>query len=339
MYSQAHRVLELYDRLRGGGVVVAKREAIEFQTSRRTLERDINVLREVLGGRLERDDKNVEGTAYELPHSKQQWKVTDWQVLAVLVGNKLTGFLSGRPFDNEVIPLLDQLLGSLDHGKEMRTRNMKRKVHVVRMGHKDYRGAPEKQKRLVTMLKGLLTEKAVRLSYHSPKRKLRGEPARKLLVHPLSLVLYRGGVYFVVDVVGGDWRDPPMRITLSLDHITETVVIKDSFDYPRDFDPEKFYEGSLGLYRGEELEQVVIRIDAEYAPYVAQRYWHSSQEFDEEEDGGLVLRMRLTAFNELKDWVLGMGEHAEVLAPLHVRNSVRGRLEKALSQYPDRTAT
>lgn len=53
-YSQARRLLELYDMLQYGHSVKAAKEAPTFGTTERTIERDINCLREVLRGRLEK---------------------------------------------------------------------------------------------------------------------------------------------------------------------------------------------------------------------------------------------------------------------------------------------
>jgi len=36
------------------------------------------------------------GVAYQLPWAARQWRITPWQILAVAVGTRLTGFLSGQ---------------------------------------------------------------------------------------------------------------------------------------------------------------------------------------------------------------------------------------------------
>ena len=338
-YSQGERLLKLYDMLHRGQPVNARREAITFETSKRTIERDLECLREVQSERLERWEQPGVGVVYGLPYGRRKWNTTLWQVLAVVVGTRLTGFLSGRSFATEVEPLLEQFRGSLDPGKELRLRGLERKIHVVRTGQKDYRHDDEMQELLADMLKCLLTNKAVWVSYLSPKRRRQGLDPRKLLTHPLSIVLYRGAVYFVVEVVGGDWRDVPARINLALDRITDAEVTEEHFDDPVDFDPEEFFAGAFGIFTGEESYQVEIRIDDNYAPYVTERFWHESQKLVPEDEGGLVLRMELGRLEEVTDWILGMGEHVEVLAPEELRERVQERLEGALSIYRNRAAT
>jgi predicted DNA-binding transcriptional regulator YafY len=47
--------------------------------------------------------------------------------------------------------------------------------------------------------------------------------------------------------------------------------------------------------------------------------------------------MRL-AGDEVLDWVLTMGPHAEVVAPPELREAIRGRLEASLRLYADTPA-
>ena len=104
-------------------------------------------------------------------------------------------------------------------------------------------------------------------------------------------------------------------------------------------DPEEFFAGAFGIFTGEESYQVEIRIDDNYAPYVTERFGHESQKLVPEDEGGLVLRMELGRLEEVTDWILGMGEHVEVLAPEELRERVQERLEGALSIYRNRAAT
>jgi len=76
----------LYDMLHRGHSVRAEREAATFGAVKRTIERDIECLREVLGFQLERTDQPGVGVVYKLPHERGRWEVTLWQVLAVVVG-------------------------------------------------------------------------------------------------------------------------------------------------------------------------------------------------------------------------------------------------------------
>jgi proteasome accessory factor B len=219
---------------------------------------------------------------------------------------------------------------------------MEQKVHAVRLGDKNYSDRPDLQEILVEMTDGLLLEKTVDVSYRSHRRAAAGKDPRGLLVHPLSLVLHRGGVYFACDIAGGDWHSDDRRILLALDRIkrAECQRTEASFDYPTDFDPDQFLANAFGIATIGELKHIKLHIDDTYAPYVLERHWHTSQAFEHQPDGSVVLSLEVCGYWELVDWILGMGEHVEVLAPAALRDEVRKRLEQALANYADdRAAT
>jgi predicted DNA-binding transcriptional regulator YafY len=330
-YSQAHRLLILYDMLNDGAHLRAKHTAEKFGVSRRTLERDISVLREVLP--LERIESPE--VAYRLVGRKRRWELSSWQVLAVAVGAKTTDFLAGRRFAPELEPLLDQLRSALNPGQRHRLYGVEQKIHAVRLGDKDYRTRPDLQEVLVEMTDGLLYEKHVDVLYLSHRRAAADKDPLGLSIHPLSLILHRGGVYFICDVVGGDWHGDDRRILLALDRIkrAECQRTDDSFDYPTDFNSDEFLADAFGIATVGEIERVQLHIDEVYAPYVLERHWHESQSFEHQLDGSIVMSLEVCGYWELVDWILGMGEHVEALEPPALRKQVRERLEMALAKY------
>lgn len=239
-YSQALRLLSIYDRLHDGERLRADEIAPDFDVSNRTIERDIAELRNVLGARIDSREEGGRGVVYYMPHDKKRRNITPWQILAVAVGTRLTGFLSGQRFVTEVKPLLDELRNSLLPGECSRLQKLERKIHVIGTGQKDYRKNPEAQERLRQLLDGLQKDRPVSIGYLSHKRRQLGDAPRQLLVHPLCLVIHRGGVYFVVDVVDGGWKKDTTRILVALDRIVEARCQEEMtpFGYPKDFSPD-----------------------------------------------------------------------------------------------------
>jgi hypothetical protein len=325
-YTQPRRLLQLYDRLHLGQRIHPTRLAEDLGVSRRTLERDLSVLGDVLGYRLERTMGTDGKVVYHLDRAST-WPTTRWQVLAVAVGARMTGFLQGRRFAKEVSPLLSALLHSVRDGQRLDVEDLGRKIHVVDSGRKRYDLDEAKQERLAAMMDGLLLEHPVALSYHSPGARVAGRPPRALTTHPFSMVLHRGGVYFMVRVP--EWGDEP--ILLSLDRIIEAKVEQDSprFAVPADFDPGAYFASAFGIWTGDEAHQVRLRIDADYAPYVVERSWHPSQETSWDDQGRLVLTLHLGELREVEEWIMGMGEKAEVLEPETLRTQVRERHQAA----------
>jgi predicted DNA-binding transcriptional regulator YafY len=60
---------------------------------------------------------------------------------------------------------------------------------------------------------------------------------------------------------------------------------------------------------------VDLRFDSTVARRVRETIWHQSQEVADLPDGSVLLRLVVAEPTELKHWVLGWGEHCQVLSP------------------------
>lgn len=332
-YSQAARVVELYDRLNRGATLHVSSLARELRLSSRTLQRDLAVLREVLGPALE---------AVELPEpgvrlvNRQRYRsITKWQVMGVSVGMQMMRFLSGRSFDAQVKPLLSGLRNALPSGWHYDAHELEKMIYVPETGQKLYRNNERVLDVLDTMVEGLLSQQPVELGYRSPRRKAEGAQARALRVHALCLTIHRGAAYFVVDILAGDSGPSGQRRLLALDRMSDVRVDRRAavLQYPRNFRPAEHFRTAFGVWRGDEKHEVVLQIDRTYAEAVRERTWHVTQRVEELPDGSLRLSMELGTLDEVADWVLGMGEHARVEAPTQLVEKVRARLEHTLRQY------
>jgi len=66
---------------------------------------------------------------------------------------------------------------------------------------------------------------------------------------------------------------------------------------------------------------------------VRERDWHPSQKFRELRGGEIELEMTLGALEEIERWILSWGEHAKVVGPKILAESVRQRIQRNMKQY------
>ena len=332
-YPQARRLLKLYDRIFRREVISPRDLAPELGVSRRTVERDFEILRDVLDERLQAVEEPERG--FKLVGQARKWPTTRWQVLAVVLGVRMTGFLSGRRFSTQVAPLISRLKQSMLPGHRIKLGRLERKIHVVRNGQKEYHRNPKLQELLETMVDGLLQEWPIDLEYGANKS-LAGEQQRtRLRVYPLSLVLYRGAVYFIVDILGGDWNRDTTRILLSLDRIRTAKADEAAqhIPYPEDFSPENHLRTAFAIWTGSGQHLVRVCISPRLRGAVTERFWHETQRIEPTSDGGLEVTLEVGELREVANWVLGMGEDARVLGPPELIKEVKGRLKQALDGY------
>jgi proteasome accessory factor B len=66
---------------------------------------------------------------------------------------------------------------------------------------------------------------------------------------------------------------------------------------------------------------------------VRERDWHPSQKIRNVKDGGIELEMTLGALEEIERWILSWGDHAKVLSPKPLIDSVKKRIATMQKTY------
>jgi len=336
-YSQAERVIALYDALQDGATVRVDVVAEELGVSTRQIQRDLTVLKGRLGSRLA---QRADG-AWHIPRERKRGhdrRLALAQILALELGAKLSAFLWEPGRLRAINTRMDGLRQELVNADEQRLRSWRRRVAVIAPGQKDYAGRPEVGKRLGLMLEAMVEERPVTLSYRSHRAALEQKPGRRFRAHPLGFVFYRDGIYFIVDVVeerdGASADLVGRRILLALDRVDD-IELGDAgaFRVPADFDARAFFGDAFGIWRDGDARDVVVEIDSKHAPWGQERTFHPLQQLEQRTDGSLVVRMRVSGLQELSDWLLSLGEHAEVVEPPELRERVRARLIAATARY------
>ena len=80
---------------------------------------------------------------------------------------------------------------------------------------------------------------------------------------------------------------------------------------------------------------IVIRFEASVAQRVAETRWHPSQVEEQQPDGSLLWRARVSGVLEIRSWILGWGPGAEVLEPADLRDWIAGQHAAAAARYSD----
>lgn len=101
---------------------------------------------------------------------------------------------------------------------------------------------------------------------------------------------------------------------------------KTPFGHLSDLDLDKEL-GGVWVFKGSEDYEVVVEFD------VRGRLWHASQELIEHQKGVLTVKMRLNSLEEIERWILGFGDHAEVIGPSELKKRVRKSAERIAPKY------
>jgi predicted DNA-binding transcriptional regulator YafY len=146
-------------------------------------------------------------------------------------------------------------------------------------------------------------------------------------IDPLSIVVHDHQIYVV-----GRREDAlhPYRFA----RIRAVDVLDEGFEYPSRtaYDPQQVFRDSFGVFLDFPVQDVEVKLHAQWAPYALTHRWHDSQVVDVAEDHVRV-RLRVRVCPELEAWILGFGDQAEVVAPAKLRERVASRAAAMARTY------
>jgi hypothetical protein len=157
-------------------------------------------------------------------------------------------------------------------------------------------------------------------------------------VEPLSIVVHDHQLYVIgrTHLPPRKGAEPPVALLhpYRFSRITSVDVLEESFKYPSraEYDPEKVFRDSFGIFLGRPVADVVLRLKPGWATYARTHAWHDSQHVLPER-GGVEVRLHVGLCPELEAWILGFGEQAEVIEPPVLRKRIRARLVAARETY------
>lgn len=155
-----------------------------------------------------------------------------------------------------------------------------------------------------------------------------------LTVYPYLLKEYRNRWFLICEK---STNHAPQVNIFALDRIQSVAVDKvHPFKKCVDFDPEHFFDDTIGVTKGisDKARRVVIKVDRQQAPYVESKPFHKSQKVELRfRDGGIQISLKVVINNELERLILGYGGHVEVIAPPEFRDRVAESVSKATAHY------
>lgn len=302
-----HRIYEIHTWVKAGRYPNCQQLARELEMTAKTVQRDINFMRDELNLPLAYDEQR-HGYFYEKP-------VGDFPLLQLSRRELVTLFLArqalstvrGTRLEQELARTFERLTAGLSDEVSFSWSELDAAFSVRATG------VVEADARMFGVLSdAILQGREVAFTY----RKLAGVSGEPRRVRPYHLGQVDHGWY----LFGFDLDRSAVR-TYALPRIAELQVTTTTFERPLDFSLRNHLGGSFGVWHYPEDEggdhdvRVVFRGYA--ARVVAERRWHPSQEISPVPDDpqAVELRLRLRGLEEVARWILSWGRWAEVLAP------------------------
>ncbi|MDP3058620.1 MAG: WYL domain-containing protein, partial [bacterium] len=146
-------------------------------------------------------------------------------------------------------------------------------------------------------------------------------------IDPYHLFNAHGAWY----VVGYCYNRKNFR-TFKVDRIRKLLGCSRIFQRPDSFSINK-YIGQAWSFVGGERFEVQIHFSPPVSRLVMEGNWHPTQHIEELDDDKVLFKVAVDGLDEIKRWVLTFGEHAEVIEPQSLRQSIQVTLEKLRAIY------
>lgn len=310
------RMIAIHRAIREGGYPNCSTLAKRFEVTSKTIQRDIDFMRDSLGAGLEYDDAHHGWVATDTFPELPGIVIGAEELAALFLARTAMESIRGTSLEAPMREVFAKLLQPLEGDVRLSWSAME-EVFTRKM--------PEMKARDVKLF-GELAEAVVQrreIAFHY--RKLEAEKPALRQIQPYHLGEVDGGWY----LIGHDLDRGALR-TFALPRLSRLKVLATVFERPAGFDGREYLKGSFGVWHqgGGRRHLVRVRLK-DYAARLAQeRRWHPSQEIETLDARGsrVEVRFEAGALEEVVRWVLSFGSKAEVIGPPELAHLVREEL-------------
>jgi proteasome accessory factor B len=338
---QLTRLHALVKRIQHGDYPNRKILAAEWEKTPRTIQRDLDFIRDVWNLPLEYDSYRY-GFYFSGPVANfPMIPISEKELISVFIAQKALMQYHGTPFEQPLRSAFEKLASSLQGEISVAWADLDSAI--------SFRGIEtraEDMEVLATLSGSIRNRNEIEFGYRkldAESCKLQAPSSRETLssnqiskpggehvrtVRPYHLANIGNQWYlFGYDLLRQDMRKfVPARMS-------DLKVTKRKFEKPKDFSVDKLLKGSFGVHSGGKPTEMTVWFDRARAQLVREKKWHHSQEIRELGNGELEVTFELSSFVEIVPWILGWGEHARAVDPSELVQEVRRTVSRVEQLY------
>lgn len=304
-----YRITQIHEALRDNRYPTARSLAAKMQVSPRSILRDIEYMRDVLGAKITYDS-GKHGYYYEIPgFDLPSVTISEGELVALLIGAKVLRQYAGGPFEQPLRDAFRKIETLLPDEVTIRA------SEIAAATSFSY-SAPrvEDSAKLQRLWKSVQERQRIRVSY----RGLTGSGGGERLLDPYHMACVDGAWY----VVAFCHRRKEVRLFVP-ERMEQIEVTDQHFAKPTHFNLASYMGGAFRVMRGGTPRKIRLRFEGLAGRFVAERQWHPTQRIRMLRSGGCELEMTLSNLDEVCGWVMSFGGECRVLEPADLRHRVR----------------
>ena len=319
---QFWRLLKIDEQLRAKRFPTARSLAKEFDVSKRTVERDIEFLRDRYEAPIEYDHSKC-GYAYtQETFFLKSLFLTDEELFSAAVFEKALQQYRNTPIEGRLKAVFAKLTELLpDDAVSVNTMWLGDSLTFIP------EPSPEISPEIFdAVFSGVKARRAIRFLYRS----LTQTEAAVRTCEPYHIVCQRGAWYVI-----GRCADKNEERIFSFSRMSEIEVLKDwAFELPTGFTVEQYIDKNVGVWLNRR-EPFTVRLlfSASVSAFAEEHIWNEEQTVLVHEDKSVEVSFKTTQFEEIKRFVLGQGATVQVLEPPELVQAVQKEIEEMRSLY------
>ncbi|MCY6355428.1 helix-turn-helix transcriptional regulator [Clostridium sp. ZS2-4] len=165
--------------------------------------------------------------------------------------------------------------------------------------------------------------KVLKIKYYS----LNKNCITEMSINPYT-ILFKEGIWYLIGYCNTNEEERIFRIS----RIKTIEITKDIFIKPKNFNLREYLKSCWDVFTGEKI-LVKIKFDKDIAKFIEENKWNSHQSIESLQDGSIILNIYINDLGEVKKWILGFGELAEVLEPKSLREEISSEISKLIKKY------
>lgn len=317
--TRLQRVLRLIGLLQSSGYYSPEKLAEKLDVSRRTIFRDLDILRKV--GIPYYFDEDKGGYNINAHYLLPPLNLNLMEALSLMLNSRHDGGACTVPMRMSQniagVKVENALPSHIQHhcGAVLNHTSMRCAPHVRNMG----------QSRTFDRLQNAIRQRQkVKISYESFYEKELIETT----LSPYHLHFDRRAWYVMAHSSMHD-----QTRTFKLARIREMKTLSSRFEQDKTFSIEKHFGKAWGMIPEGKIYRVKLRFSAKVAGNVAEVFWHKTQQLTRHKNGKLTFEVDVDGLGEISWWILGYADQVEVLAPNELHSRIGKTVMKMAKQY------
>lgn len=313
------RIHYIDEKISAGRYPNATSLAKELECNARTIQRDIEYMKDSLYAPLEYDHTK-KGYYYTEPNFHLKGiPISEGELFALGLAQPLLQQYKNTPIEKQLSAIFEKIESRLPENVQLNSgissANLTFIANPIPLIDEEV---------FKTVFDALKNHKTLTFDY----RPLQKSTYMNRTVEPFHAVCQKGNWYLICREINppkenntvhpsGDIRN------FALSRIKNPVETKNQFAVPKDFDVNNYFDSETGVWLSDTKPILVeLEFSSEVGTFALDRIWHKDQVVKEKADGSVYVSFKTTQLREVVRFVLGQGHTVKVLGPEELRAAV-----------------